>query len=386
VIVTKMSKNKQKETCLACNKGFTKTDASIQCAICALWIHHKPCSTISDDGFKFLSEQVQATGSADWACRSCMAYSKAITQKVRDVEKRLDEVQKEVREGAKEIDRVDKSVDKLRDELDKVKEANKNEKANYITADEYREREARRLNVVLHRVNESDERTGDDRKAADLTVCNSIFNTIGLGDWTHDIKACRRIGERRDEPRPLLVILRCETTRTALLEAARHLRNTPYAEVSIVPDLTPAQRQEEAALNLEMERRNKDELTDDDVQKNLKWHVVGPRGARRLIKSYARNQSGPTATRGRGGGQRYMRGPRPASSSTRGRVPTVPQPLGRGQPIIQPVTLLPPPPDSRKRTRDQTAAPRDREHEEAEVMEEEEDKSTDETRSPACKR
>jgi hypothetical protein len=315
-----------------------------------------------------------------------MAYSRAITQKVRDVEKKLDEVQKEVRDRAEKIDRVDKSVDKLRNELEKVKEANKNEAANYITADEYREREARRLNVVLHRVTESEERTGEERKAADLTSCNNIFNTIGLSEWTGDIKACRRIGERRDEPRPLLVILRCETTRTALLEAAKHLRNTPYADVSIVPDLTPAQRQEEASLNQEMERKNKEELTDEDIQKNLKWHVVGPRGARRLIKSYARNQTGPAATRGRGGGLRHMRGPRPAGSSTRGRVPTVPQPFGRGQPVIQPVTLLPPPPDSRKRTRDQTAAQREREHVEEDEMEEEEDESTDETRSPASKR
>jgi hypothetical protein len=376
---------------LACGKGFTKTDGSIQCAICALWIHHKPCSTISDDGFKFLSEQVQATGSAYWACRSCMAYSRAITQKVREVEKKLEEVQKEVKENAKEIDRVDKRVDKIENDLDKVKEANKNEAGNYITAAEYREREARRLNVVFHRVDESDARTGDDRKAADLSSCNNIFNTIGLGDWTVDIKACRRIGERGDEPRPLLVILRSETTRTALLEAARHLRNTPYAEVSIVPDLTPAQRQEEAELNREMERKNREELTDDDRQKNLKWHVVGPRGARRLIKSYARNQTGPAPTRGRGGGQRYMRGPRPAGQSTRGRAPAVPLPLGRGQPVIQPVALLPPPPDqSRKRAREQLAAAREREHEEATMgadeMEEVEDESADETRSPASKR
>jgi hypothetical protein len=288
---------------------------------------------------------------------------------------------------------VDKSVDKLRSDMDKANEAKKNEAANYISADEYREREARRLNVVIHRVSESNSTIGEERKNADLNSCKNIFSTVGLMDWTEDIKACRRIGERGDEPRPLLVILRSETTRTALLEAARHLRNSPYAEISIVPDLTPAQRQEETTLHQEMERRNREELNEDDVQKNLKWQVVGPRGARRLIKSYARqtNQPGPTAHRGRGRGQRYMRGQWTAGQSTRGRAPTVPQPRGRGQPVLHPVALLPPPPDhSRKRTRETTTTAREREATETEMdadeTEEVEDESADETRSPASKR
>jgi hypothetical protein len=70
-----MAKNKQKDMCLACNKALTKSDASIQCVMCGLWVHHKPCSQVSDDGFKFLSEQIQATGYAYWGCRSCVSYA-----------------------------------------------------------------------------------------------------------------------------------------------------------------------------------------------------------------------------------------------------------------------------------------------------------------------
>jgi hypothetical protein len=71
----KMAKNKQKDMCLAYNKALTKSDASIQCVMCGLWVHHKPCSQVSDDGFKFLSEQIQATGYAYWGCRSCVSYA-----------------------------------------------------------------------------------------------------------------------------------------------------------------------------------------------------------------------------------------------------------------------------------------------------------------------
>jgi hypothetical protein len=236
-----MSKNKQKDICLACGKAFNKTDSSIQCAICALWIHHKPCSGVSEDGFKFLSEQVQATGTAYWACRSCLAYSKGITMKVKEVEKKLEEVQKELKENAKEIGRVDKIVEQLRQDLEKVKEKKNDESNNYITAEEYREREARRLNLIFHRVPESLDRDAVTRREADLLECSNILRAIGLGNSCADIKLCRRLGEKSDEPRPLIVILRSEATRTALLESARHLRNTQYSFVSIVPDLTKNQ-------------------------------------------------------------------------------------------------------------------------------------------------
>jgi hypothetical protein len=40
-----------------------------------------------------------------------------------------------------------------------------------------------------------------------------------------------------------------------------------YNDVSIVPDLTPSQRKEEAALHEEMDRKNRDELTEEEKQK-----------------------------------------------------------------------------------------------------------------------
>jgi hypothetical protein len=396
-----MAKNKQKDTCLACNKAFTKSDASIQCVICALWIHHKPCSSISDDGFKFLSEQLQATGSAYWACRSCIAYSQGITQRVRDVEKKLEIVQKELSDNTKVIEKVDKSVDELKKELDKVKQTRNDDKKEFITAEEYREREARRYNIIMHRVPEPVGNNGEERKLADLATCGLIFTAIGLGEWTCDIKMCRRLGERGDNPRPLIIYLKNETTRTALLESAKHLRSTNYQEVSIVPDLTPAQRQEEIALSAEMERRNKDDLSEDDIQKNLVWRVVGPRGAKRLVKIAARDRPAPPPRgRGRGAHRGSARGGHPAARPAQyrhpapTRTPTVPLPIGQGQPVIRPVTLLPPPDanqTTRKRSRDAAAAARARgtEHvEESESAEEmmEDDQEPDETRSPASKR
>jgi chromosome segregation ATPase len=130
---------------------------------------------------------------------------KGHSQRVREIEKKLDEVQKGVKDNASEIEKVDRLVDQLRKDLDKVKEASKEEARNYVTAEEYREREARRLNVIMHRVPEPQAHTGEERKQADLAALKTIFSAIGLSEWAGAIKLCRRLGERGDEPQPLIV-------------------------------------------------------------------------------------------------------------------------------------------------------------------------------------
>jgi hypothetical protein len=336
--------------------------------MCGLWVHHKPCSTVSDEGFKFLSEQIQATGSAYWGCRSCISYAQGITKKVREVEKKLDEVQKEVKDNAKDIERVDKNVGELRKELDTIKKKDMADASKFITAEEYRERESRRANVIMHRVKEAEATTAEERRKADTEECCQIFQAAGWTTAGDEIVTCRRIGEKKDGPRPLTVVMTSESARAAALSAARRLKNTRYGEVSIIPDLTQQQRSEEAGLAEEAARRNRDELTEEDAQKNLSWQVVGQRGAKKIIKAYTRNYGQ------RGGG----------NQASRGRVPVVPQPRG---PTLSGPELLP----SRKRPREYRprlgeasgASGTSGTSGTAEEMEEEDE---EETRSPANKK
>ena len=62
-------------------------------------------------------------------------------------------------------------------------------------------------------------------------------------------------------------------------------RRTNFSDVDIVPDLTKAQRKEEDDLRAEMVSRNR-EMCSEDRAKNLAWVVVGPRGAKRLVKKF----------------------------------------------------------------------------------------------------
>jgi hypothetical protein len=297
-----------------------------------------------------------------------VSYAQGLTKKVREVEKKLDEVQKEVKDNTKAIEKVDKNVEDLRKELDEIKNSKDNGAAGMMTSEEYREREARRLNIIMHRVKESAAATAELRREADMMECNNIFKAAGVTEQDRDIKTCRRIGEKSkvsNEPRPVVVVMKREASRTAILEAARQLRNTSYKEVSIIPDLTPMQRKEEAGLTDEAARRNKDELTTEDRQKNLRWQVVGQRGARRLIKMTARTENG---------WRDRMRG-----TSSQG--PSVPQPNGRA-PTLPGPELLP----SRKRNREWRAAAHSREGAGEEVVMSGDEEDEDETRSPASKK
>jgi hypothetical protein len=91
--------------------------------------------------------------------------------------------------------------------------------------------------------------------------------------------------------------------RSILLRYTKHLAETEYEDVSIMPDLTKRQRQEEANMNEEANRRNEEELTEDDMAKNLIWKVIGQRGEKRLVKGYNRNAA--RGGRGRGSGRGY---------------------------------------------------------------------------------
>lgn len=58
---------------------------------------------------------------------------------------------------------------------------------------------------------------------------------------------------------------------------------TRFKEVTVVPDLTKKQREEETALKNEAEKRNRN-LPESDKSKNLQWVVAGACGEKRLTK------------------------------------------------------------------------------------------------------
>jgi hypothetical protein len=91
-----------------------------------------------------------------------------------------------------------------------------------------------------------------------------------------------------------------------------------YSDVNVLPDLKKRQRDEEAELKKEAERRNRS-LTETDMSKNLHWVVVGARGERRLTKEKVDSERSYQARGGTArGGARGGRG----VALSRGRILT----------------------------------------------------------------
>ena len=257
-----------------------------------------------------LEEQVKNTGSAFWACRPCTAYSQGITRKVKDIDMKVTGLQEEVKEMQQEVKGiqselklVDSRVKKMEGGVQKLVEDN-----NKVIFEEMRERESRRLNVVMHGVPEHPDQAapGKEKQTWDKSLCIKICKALDLDYSEEVIKFCRRVGTAEEGPRPLVAGFYTEMEKSMLMRRAKQLEETEYKEVKVAHDLTRRQRKEERDLWVEMEAKN-GTRTEEQLAKNLAWAVVGARGEKRLVIQPSRQ--GPPPARG----NRRGRG-RPATS------------------------------------------------------------------------
>jgi len=279
--------------CLRCKKNVTKNSKSVKCNTCQFWVHVE-CEGISVELFNILAHPEKYGGTGfSWNCGSCLASAARLEVVVKAFEGRIQQVETRMEKTDGAVKDLDKKVESLSDKLSRRDENidRRVKQAESSVLDEVREREARRTNVVVHKLKEmEDERaTGKERQEWDRTGCVKIFDALKLSLKNEDIKFCRRLGEKKSEPRPLIIGFYSEADKALLLRNAKNLENTQYKYVNICPDMTARQRKEEADMKLEADERNEN-LTEEDRAKNLQWAVVGARGERRLIKTTAREQ------------------------------------------------------------------------------------------------
>lgn len=288
-----------KKPCMRCKKVIGKTKC-VQCQTCELWVHTE-CENIRPELFEILINP-ETYGGVCWNCDSCLSSTARLEKAIKIYEGRVREV--EVRQ-----ERTDAEVEKLGRRMEtseqqstqaEAKRQQEREEDRKDIYAEIRERESRKMNLVIHKVGEltRDGSTPEERRGWDLTTCDNLFKAMKINLRSEEaVQFCRRVGEVGDTPRPIIIGLWTQRDRHLILNRAPELRHTQYREVGIVPDLTNIQRKEEADLRAEAEDRNAN-LTQEDRSKNLCWLVVGRRGMRRLIKGKARDMEagGVTAT------------------------------------------------------------------------------------------
>ena len=290
----------KKDPCIYCGKNCTK--GCIQCAICALW-SHMSCTGLSKEALKGLEVQAKEVGQAYWACRSCMSFNTKWNRQMKEVSRRQEETEAKVADNSDKIEEVRMVTEELRRELREQAKKTEGiqERMELVIDEELRERDARRLNLVIHGLQEPGENVKESRARMeeDKTECEKVFIAMKARTRYQDIRFCRRIGEKGEDPRPLVIGVFSEEVKRHLLEKARELLHTHYENVTVVPDMTKSQRRGEQRLRQEADQKNA-HLTEEDKSKHLKWLVVGKRGEKRLIKGVDREAQPGRQERARG--------------------------------------------------------------------------------------
>jgi hypothetical protein len=222
---------------------------------------------------------------------------------------RLREVQEKAQAAMDMAKESVKETSKIREQMDKDKEVigKKVEKSEMDIYEEMNLREEKRRNVIIHGMAEPDGIEGRSRMEADKKKIDEIFKIVDVNLTVEsDVEFCRRIGEKAERSRPLIVGFYSEWAKSELLRTSKYLADSELSSLSIVPDLTEKQRKAERDMIEEAQRKNQEELTDDDRAKNLVWRVVGKKGQKRMVKMYNTLRGGGTSSRARGGAARGM--------------------------------------------------------------------------------
>jgi len=246
-------------------------DKVMGCGRCHLWFC-TICLKMSDAVYDFF---VSNNGS-HWYCSDCTDAARNAVKVERTVEQ---ECAKYLRSNAERMDRLEERLDEKADkksyeELKKVvdglqktvnalgqverstvssPEQNKMDVTEAIN--EYREREYRKCNIILHNVPESNKENGGERKADDIAWIEKLGNEL---QCTIPVKEAIRLGKKRlVKPRLLKVVLDSVRAKRNILTETGKLRNgnEEYKNIYITPDQSLKEREANRLLRAELKRR-----------------------------------------------------------------------------------------------------------------------------------
>ena len=212
-VVQKPSKMAPKDfSCLRCKKNVGKVKA-VSCATCKQWVH-KECEEMSDELYSVLLGKY---GGVKWDCQSCQASTARLVAHIKQVEIRLNKVEERM-EAADDRSKLTKAkLDKVEMVAEQAKKAVEiaKEDITKIVLDEIRERDDKRLNIILHSVGEAGEVLPEEARRWEEDSFNNVMAAMDVKLTYRDSATfCRRLGSGGgDRARPLLIGLRKEETR-----------------------------------------------------------------------------------------------------------------------------------------------------------------------------
>ena len=245
-----MSIQVNNKACAQCEAAFKgKNTKSMNCSICSHWFC-LDCSHISTKIYDVLKNEPNVKN-LPFNCDGCSRVLPKLT-----------ELAKSVNSQQLRIESCEKKVDDLKESLQNTVEKQV-EKA--IT--EYKEREDRKCNLIIHNVPEPNPGSLD-KKADDENSLKQIFDITKSGE-VNMVEFTRLGRPAAGKDRLIKVQLRAVSEKHKILGGTKHLRTKvgedyahEYCKVFITPDQTKEERIKSMNLKKELERRKKDEKND----------------------------------------------------------------------------------------------------------------------------
>jgi len=161
-------------------------------------------------------------------------------------------------------------------------------------AEEHRDRENRRNNVILYNITESKEAKADDRNKQDATFCMQLFNSMQGGVSEEDMTQVFRLGKRPDPdnpsiaPRPITVHFASYGIKNLVMESLYKLKNVDkkFKGINIAHDMTVNERLE--CRNLVAEAKQKEA---EDSSGEYLYRVRGTPWKMRIVQIKVRHRT-----------------------------------------------------------------------------------------------
>ena len=292
--------------CLRCAKHVKKTEKSVQCYLCEQWVHAGTggCEVALDENcYRMLVNQKEQGGTLTWSCSSCAKSAARLDKLVQELGRKVTEIGEKVAASDVRVAGVEEEVKELKANVQSLRSNTGQVQENAAAAvfSEMNERERRRGNIIIHGLAEpaATIKDGKAREEADLVKCQELVDLIEVDIQVKNVvQFNKRLGEKKAEPRPLLLGFKDPGAKDLILANTRKLSKAdePWDKVNVVQDLTKMQREDDEKLRKEAEMKNND--MDEEEAKNWMFRVVGQRGQRRLVRARREEDMGGRDRRG----------------------------------------------------------------------------------------
>lgn len=242
--------------CLACEEGIEEDSDCVECGLCKEWCH-KICSKLSNKHYSVLCESGEELL---WVCEKCRSSNSQVKSRA---DSKLDKIidmmsQLTLRIVSLEEGRGGRSVDEM------VKKEVESKVSEIL--EEKKEKESRRMNLILVNIPETEEGNPEVRKQDDLNKVFKIAKQIDPEILNSEISNPVRLGKKvigsKTKPRLLKVTVQNDQVRNKILAGARRLNEgvkDASKRVYVNMDRTQKERENFKKLKEELEIRKKED-------------------------------------------------------------------------------------------------------------------------------